>query len=251
MSAGEHKGQSKAPGAISRFALRAQTDTRLVALAREGHDAAFEEIVRRYRTPLVRFASTIVPADAAEDAVQDGLIRAHRAMLADDNELALRAWLYTIVRNGAVSERRRIRPTEELDETINGVPQPPDIFERRERVRGVVAKLKELPEGQREALVRTELGGESAERIADSLGTSPAGVGQLVFRARAALRSGAAVILPMPVMRALLEMGSGAHGCDRREGRRRRCRRRGRGRARADPGHRPGAAFRGRCRGLA
>ena len=218
MSAGESNKATQPPeatkqtGKLSRLALRAQPDARLVSLAREGHDVAFEEIVRRYRTPLVRFASTIVPADAAEDAVQEALIRAHGAMLADDSELAVRAWLYTIVRNGAVSERRKIRPTEELDETINGVPQPPDIFERRERVRGVVARLKELPEGQREALVRTELGGESADRIAASLSTTPAAVGQLVFRARSALRSGAAVLVPMPMMRMLLELGAGRSG---------------------------------------
>ena len=194
---------------LSRFALRTQPDERLVTLVREGQVSAYEEIVRRYRAPLVRFAATIVPPHQAEDAVQEALIRAHKALLADDSELSLRAWLYTIVRNGAVSERRKIRPTEQLDETINGVPRPPDIYERNETVRGVIAKIKVLPDAQREALVRTELGGESAEEIATALGTTTGSVGQLVFRARAALRSGAAVILPMPVLRLLLATPAG------------------------------------------
>ena len=194
---------------LSRLALRTQPDERLVKLAREGQIPAYEEIVRRYRAPLVRFAATIVPPHQAEDAVQEALIRAHKALLADDSELQLRAWLYTIVRNGAVSERRKIRPTEQLDETINGVPRPPDIYERNETVRGVIAKIKVLPDAQREALVRTELGGESAEEIATALGTTTGSVGQLVFRARAALRSGAAVVLPMPVLRFLLATPAG------------------------------------------
>jgi len=68
-----------------------------------------------------------VPGDLAEDAVQDGLVRAHGPPLASDSEIALRAWLNTIVRNGAVSQLRRLRPSEQLDESINGVPQPPEI----------------------------------------------------------------------------------------------------------------------------
>jgi hypothetical protein len=38
-------------------ALRTQPDKRLVTLVREGYEAAFEEIVRRYRRPLDRFAA--------------------------------------------------------------------------------------------------------------------------------------------------------------------------------------------------
>ena len=188
--------------------------------------------------------------------MQEALLRAHEALLADDSELSLRAWLYTIVRNGAVSERRKIRPTEQLDENINGVPRPPEIYERNETVRGVVAKLKALPDAQREALVRTELGDQSAEEIASALGTTTGSVGQLVFRARAALRSGVAVVLPMPILRLLLATPAGGEAGatrdrrsarrrprrwrrrHRRQGWRRDRRRRDRGRAGPGPGRR-------------
>ena len=53
-------------------ALRVQPDRRLVALAREGSEPAVEEIVRRYRPALVRYAASIVPADRADD-VTSGL----------------------------------------------------------------------------------------------------------------------------------------------------------------------------------
>ena len=41
-------------------ALRTQSDRRLVTLVREGYEATFEEIVRRYRRPLDRFAASFV-----------------------------------------------------------------------------------------------------------------------------------------------------------------------------------------------
>ena len=45
---------------VSTTLLRTQSDARLVELAREGHERAFEAIVERYRKPLHRY----VPADA-------------------------------------------------------------------------------------------------------------------------------------------------------------------------------------------
>jgi hypothetical protein len=41
-------------------ALRTQPDRRLVKLVREGYETAFDEIVRRYRKPLDRFAAAFV-----------------------------------------------------------------------------------------------------------------------------------------------------------------------------------------------
>ncbi len=176
-------------------------DEQLVARVRAGDERAFEEVVRRYRPALVRYAGGFLLDGRAEDVVQDALIRAHRAMLANDAEIQLRPWLYRIVHNGAISELRSTRPHEELDETINGVPQPPDIFERRENVRGVVARLKALPASQRKAIVASELEGTSHDQIAKVLGTTPGGVSQLIFRARASLRAGAAAVLPLPLLR--------------------------------------------------
>ena len=50
--------------------LRTQSDERLVALARAGHDRAFEAIVERYRRPLLRACRRILPEARAEDALQ-------------------------------------------------------------------------------------------------------------------------------------------------------------------------------------
>jgi RNA polymerase sigma factor (sigma-70 family) len=195
---------------MSSALLRLQPDDRLVALLREGHARAFDEISRRYRAALVRFACAFVPDSRAEDVVQEAMLRAHDALLDGDAEVALRPWLYRIVRNGAISERRTIRPYEEIDDQYDGVPQPPDIVERRERFREVLAGVVDLPDAQREALVSTELEGETHEEIAQRLDTTPGGVRQLVFRARTTLRNGLGLLLPMPLLRVALGFAEGS-----------------------------------------
>ncbi len=68
-------------------ALRAQPDRRLVGLAREGSELAIEEIVRRYRPALLRFAASIVPVDRADDVVQDSLAQALPRIESGEQEL--------------------------------------------------------------------------------------------------------------------------------------------------------------------
>src|SRR3954449_1610735 len=86
-------------------ALRAQPDRRLVKLVREGYETAFEEIVRRYRKPLDRFAAAIVGA-RSEDVTQDAFSKALPALRGTEAEIELRPWLYRIVRNTALNDLR-------------------------------------------------------------------------------------------------------------------------------------------------
>jgi hypothetical protein len=60
-------------------ALRAQSDGRLVRLVREGHESAFDEIVRRYQRPLDRFAASLV-GGRSEDVTQDSFRKAPVAL---------------------------------------------------------------------------------------------------------------------------------------------------------------------------
>lgn len=189
-------------------ALRTQPDRRLVELARDGSEPAQEEIVRRYRAALVRYSGSIVGAAAAEDVVQEALAKATRALGRVDGELRLRPWLYAIVRNTALNHLRDAGPaTEQLDEGYDGVEQPPQALERRERVRSLVGGLRRLPQQQREALVKRELEGRSHEEIGAQLGVSSGAARQLIFRARESLRVGFGSLLPMPLLRWLAEGG--------------------------------------------
>src|SRR3954447_17011327 len=81
--------------------LASQSDERLVQLVRSGHERAFEAIVERYRKPVVRFCRPTLPESRCEDAVQQAFINAHAALLASDEPVRLKAWLYTVTRNAA------------------------------------------------------------------------------------------------------------------------------------------------------
>jgi RNA polymerase sigma factor (sigma-70 family) len=192
---------------LAGLALSCQPDSRLIALIREGHDRAFEEIVRRYREPLVLFAGAIVPQHRAEDVVQEGLAKAHTAIAAGGDEIKLKPWLYTIVRNRALNDLRDEPIHDHLDENFDGVPQPPEVAARRQELAALTASIRELPPAQRDAIVQRELEGRSHEEIAASLGTTAGSVRGLIFRARTALRNAAGILIPMPALRALLSAG--------------------------------------------
>jgi RNA polymerase sigma factor (sigma-70 family) len=87
--------------------LRSQSDERLVALTRAGHERAFETIVRRYRRPLLAACRRMVDDGRAEDVLQQALLAAWSALRRGDDVRDLHAWLFRIVRNAAVSHRRR------------------------------------------------------------------------------------------------------------------------------------------------
>src|SRR3954471_11171317 len=193
---------------LAGVAIRCQSDSRLVGLMREGHDGAFDEIVRRYRPQLVGYAGGIVAEHSAEDVVQEALTRAHSALGRSDAEMNLRPWLYTIVRNGALNALRGEPVHVHLDENYDGVPQPPEVAARREELAALTARVKELPGPQREAIVKRELEGRSHDEIAASLGVSAGAVRGLIYRARAALRDSAGMLIPLPVLRALLGSGT-------------------------------------------
>src|SRR4051794_20232139 len=191
-------------------ALRAQPDRRLVDLVRDGYDAAFEEIVRRYGRPLDRFAAAIV-GGRSEDVTQDAFSKALPALRGSEAEIELRPWLYRIVRNTALNDLRDWPPVAaELSETLPGGRSTAAEVEAREEIRDLMDRLQALPEPQRAALVMRELEGLSHDEIAAALGVSGGAARQAIYRARAALRDGLGLLVPLPLLRALAEHGGEA-----------------------------------------
>ncbi len=191
-------------GMLSQASLRHQTDERLVLLARSGSERAWTEIMRRYGRQLRAYCARFVGPGRAEDAVQQTFLQAFLALRdGTQREIALRAWLYRIAHNCAIDVLRKgTWEHEQLDLESDGVPQPPTLFEQKEEIRGLVARMQELPAAQRQALALRELEGRSYEEISMQLGHSGSGVRQLIFRARTALRNGVAAILPFEGLRA-------------------------------------------------
>jgi RNA polymerase sigma factor (sigma-70 family) len=191
-------------------ALRTQPDRRLVDLVRDGYEAAFEEIVRRYRRPLDRFAAAIV-GGRSEDVTQDAFSKALLALRGSEAEIELRPWLYRIVRNTALNDLRDRAPAAaELSESLPGARSAAAEVEAGEELRELMERLQALPETQRAALVMRELEGLSHEEIAAALGVSGGAARQAIFRARAALREGFGLLLPLPLLRALADHGGEA-----------------------------------------
>ena len=191
-------------------ALRTQPDRRLVTLVREGYETAFEEIVRRYGKPLGRYAAAIV-GSRSEDVIQDSFSKALLALRRDDAEIELRPWLYRIVRNTALNDLRDRPPSAEaLAEAIAGGRSAAEEAERREELADLMRRLRELPESQRAAIVMRELEGLSHEEIAAALGLSGGAARQAIHRARQALRDGMGMLLPLPLVRALIDHGGEA-----------------------------------------
>jgi RNA polymerase sigma factor (sigma-70 family) len=188
-------------GRLGDALLRTQPDERLVAMARNGLAAPFDEIVRRHRPALLAYAGSLAPPSRAEDVVQDSLLKAYAALRDGAEPEMLRAWLFRIVRNTAIDEQRGLRPHEQLDENYDGVEQPPQAVNRREQLASLVAAIRDLPPTQREAIVKRELEGRGHDEIGRVLALSPGAVRQLIYRARFALRQASGALVPAILLR--------------------------------------------------
>jgi RNA polymerase sigma factor (sigma-70 family) len=189
-------------------ALRTQPDRRLVSLVRDGYESAFEEIVRRYGKALSRYAAAIVGA-RGEDVTQDAFSKALLALRREGAEIELRPWLFRIVRNTALNDLRDNPPSPELlAEAIVGGSNPAEEIERREELADLMRRLRSLPEPQRAAIVMREMEGLSHAEIAAALGVSGGAARQAIHRARQTLRNGAGMLIPLPLLQALLAGGT-------------------------------------------
>jgi len=170
----------------------------------------------------------------AEDAVQDTLLRAWRALERFEGRASLRSWLYRIATNVCLDmldgRERRGRPMdlgparsvngpigEILPEAtwIEPVPDarvlaegdPAAVAESRETIRlALVAALQHLPPRQRAALILCEVLHWQAAEAAELLDTSVASVNSALQRARAQLAStDLGATSPAPVDEKLLE----------------------------------------------
>ena len=180
--------------------LRTQSDERLIALTRAGHERAFEAIVERYRRPLLRHGRRLLPEARAEEAVQQTFVAAWAALQRGDDVRHLSGWLHRIVHNAALNSLRGERDDyAELREWLDAGSAPHEQLERRELLRETLVNLAALPERQREALLRVAVDGVPAEEVGGSLGLTEGAVRQLLYRARTALRAAATGLTPMPV----------------------------------------------------
>jgi RNA polymerase sigma factor (sigma-70 family) len=185
---------------LSAVVLRSQTDERLVALARDGHDQAFVAIAHRYRRELMAHARRGAPTDRAEDIVQQAMLSAWSALTHRADVLDVRAWLHRIVHNAALRLAQRGDQHDELSEALAGASRTDTMVELRLDARDALTALAGLPDAQRRALELTALGGSSGRDAAAALGVSEGALRKLLHRARATLRTGVAALIPPPLL---------------------------------------------------
>jgi RNA polymerase sigma factor (sigma-70 family) len=188
--------------AVSVRLLLTQSDARLVAFARAGHERAFEALVQRYRRPLHNYCRRLLLSDErAEDALQQALLQAWLALRAGTEVGDVKPWLYRIVHNAAVNALRVSGYDYcKLNESLSGAGAPQEDLDRRIAVREALAGLAALPEMQREALLRTAVEGRTHQQVARDLGLSENALRGLVYRARSTLRAAAGAITPSPLV---------------------------------------------------
>src|SRR4051794_13081529 len=176
--------------------LNIETDEKLVALTRKGHDAAFEVLVERYEGRLVVFCRNMLRSNEdARDMVQEVFASAHRAMLRDERPIHVKAWLYKIARNRALNHLRRPQPegVDSMDVFEGAVASAAETAGAREDLQLLVQDVQELPETQKTALVLREMEALSYEQIADVMDKTVPAVKSLLVRARVSLAEKAMV----------------------------------------------------------
>lgn len=125
----------------------------------------------------------------AEDLVQDCMERALRKWTLRRRGVPLRAWLFTMMRNLHVDGWRRAqrRKTESL-ETLASPPELPPTQENHVELNRLLARVFDLPEDQRLALLLVSVEGFTYAEAAQTLGVPEGTILSRVSRARAALR---------------------------------------------------------------
>jgi RNA polymerase sigma factor (sigma-70 family) len=165
-------------------------DDRLASRAAAGDERAFAAIFERYHQSLYRYCLAIVgDSEEAQDALQNTMFKMMRALPGEKRRIDLKPWLYRIAHNESIELLRRRREASLLDADLAAAgPGLAEEVASRERLRGLISDLDELPERQRGTLVMRELGGLEFAEIGAALDTSPAVARQALYEARLSLR---------------------------------------------------------------
>ena len=193
----------------------------LLKAAQGGDESAFASLFEPYRGELTAHCYRMLGSHHdAEDAMQEVMLRAWKALPKFEGRSKLRSWLYTIATNTSLNaiERRpkRVHPVDygprsqadgdgppgmPVTESVWIEPLPDETLsvedfeagpearvEQRESIElAFVAALQLLPPNQRAALILREVLGYSAKEVAATLDTSVPSINSALQRARATI----------------------------------------------------------------
>ena len=179
-------------------------DQRLVQRVRSGDFSAMDELVQRHYRPVFNLAFRLSGNyDDAQDIVSEAFIRVHNALPNFRGDAHFTTWLYRIVKNVFLDERKkqRIRTHSSLEEMVDledsavsrqvedPGPGPQWMVERGERADTIQRAVQTLPEAQRVMIALYHFHHRSYEEIAEVMGLPIGTVKSRLNRARLALKS--------------------------------------------------------------
>jgi RNA polymerase sigma-70 factor (ECF subfamily) len=202
-------------------ATRLPGDAVLVSALRRGDEDSFAALVDEYSPALLRLAMTFVRTrDVAEEVVQETWVGLIRGIDRFEGRSSLKSWLFTILRNTAISRGERERfstPMSALarDEEQDGPVIDPDRFLPADHpqwpghwaigptawpvpeeglmaaeTRDVIAAaIRELPPTQRAVIALRDVEGWGPDEVCRALEVSDANQRVLLHRARTKVRA--------------------------------------------------------------
>jgi RNA polymerase sigma-70 factor (ECF subfamily) len=178
------------------------SDEELVRAVLDGRDAGFEELVGRYRRPIVNFLYRMIGEyESALDLSQEVFIRVHQALERYDPRYQFSTWIYRIASNCAIDRLRRRQPSfvslDETSEQSGGAPRlqlpsktesPVETLQAKQTLRRLELAIHQLPPAYRKLIVLRHVNGLSYEQITAVTRLPLGTVKNRIFRARALLR---------------------------------------------------------------
>lgn len=184
--------------------LDTASEAELIALARQRHEDAVRELIRRLNPRLFRVARGLLDSDAeAEEAVQDAYLAAFTRLDQFRGEATFATWITRITINTARMRLRRTHPQEPYDTVDEAEPASAAVLSfpratmetaemslgRHELRRMLEDVVADLPAELRLVFLLREAEGLSVLAIARDLSLNPITVKTRLFRARRRLRA--------------------------------------------------------------
>jgi RNA polymerase sigma-70 factor (ECF subfamily) len=174
----------------------------LVAAAKAGDRAAFEELVNRYERKIFRLTMNVTGnREDAEDAMQDAFLKSYTHLQSFQGDSRFYTWLVRIAANEALMRLRKRRPNQfSLDEPIEGKddvmpreiedwgPSPEQRYAQTEMQEILNEVIEKLEPNFRTVFVLRDVEELSTEETAQALGISVPAVKSRLLRARLSLR---------------------------------------------------------------
>ncbi len=173
-------------------------DKALIKRAAKGDDLAFTAIMRKYKSPLYRFAYRHMnDADDAEDIVQDTFIALHRNLTRFNPKYKFSTWVFQIAMNKCrdLGRKRKTRSfmqrmTPLMETKITKIQSDENletVIDDKRKLEAVQKAIAGLPKTLREPLILCTLQNMSQKQAAEILKLSPKAVETRIYRARQSL----------------------------------------------------------------